>query len=109
LRQWLVPAAILLMAAITDTNEAHTPPNKTTLTARFLNELERTRNKAIIRQRGRTDRVTEPDRVLLSAPRGFSRSASGVELLFFDHEDDAQPASVITFDPTVNRTYHYES
>ena len=37
----------------------------------------------------------------------FSRNASGVELLFFDREDDAQPARVITIDPVANRTYHY--
>jgi glycogen operon protein len=37
----------------------------------------------------------------------FSRNASGVELLFFDREDDAQPARVITIDPAANRTYHY--
>ena len=37
----------------------------------------------------------------------FSRNASGVELLFFDREDDAQPARVIAIDPAANRTYHY--
>jgi pullulanase/glycogen debranching enzyme len=37
----------------------------------------------------------------------FSWNASGVELLFFDREDDAQPARVITIDPVANRTYHY--
>jgi isoamylase len=37
----------------------------------------------------------------------FSRNASGVELLLFDREDDAQPARVITIDPAANRTYHY--
>ena len=37
----------------------------------------------------------------------FSRTASGVELLLFDGEDDAQPADVITLDPVLNRTYHY--
>ena len=37
----------------------------------------------------------------------FSRNASGMELLFFDREDDAQPARVITIDPVANRTYHY--
>ncbi len=29
----------------------------------------------------------------------FSRSATGVELLFFDREDDARPARVIRLDP----------
>jgi isoamylase len=37
----------------------------------------------------------------------FSRSATGVELLFFDREDDARPARVIRIDPSTNRTYHY--
>ena len=37
----------------------------------------------------------------------FSRSATGVELLFFDREDDAQPARAIRIDPAANRTYHY--
>ena len=37
----------------------------------------------------------------------FSRHASGVELLLFDQEDDSQPARVICFDPSVNRTYYY--
>jgi len=37
----------------------------------------------------------------------FSRSATGVELLFFDQEDDARPARVICLDPSANRTYHY--
>src|SRR5258705_6398367 len=37
----------------------------------------------------------------------YSRDASGIELLFFDHKDDGQPSHVIRFDPTTNRTYHY--
>ena len=37
----------------------------------------------------------------------FSRSASGVELLLFDHDDDKRPTRVISFDPAINRTYHY--
>jgi glycogen operon protein len=37
----------------------------------------------------------------------FSRSASGVELLFFDREDDTRPARVIRIDPALDRTYHY--
>jgi len=37
----------------------------------------------------------------------FSRSASGVELLFFDSEDDPRPARVITIDGATNRTYNY--
>jgi isoamylase len=37
----------------------------------------------------------------------FSRSASGVELVFFDREDDSRPARVIPIDPAANRTYHY--
>jgi glycogen operon protein len=37
----------------------------------------------------------------------YSRDASGVELLLFDHDDDPGPARVIPLDPTINRTYHY--
>jgi len=37
----------------------------------------------------------------------FSRTATGVELLFFDHEDDAQPSRALTFHPAANRRYHY--
>jgi len=37
----------------------------------------------------------------------FSRSASRIELLFFDREDDARPARVIQIPPYPNRTYHY--
>src|SRR5215475_3514185 len=37
----------------------------------------------------------------------FSRSASDVELLLFDREDDAEPARVIHFDAAANLTYHY--
>src|SRR5436190_14481627 len=37
----------------------------------------------------------------------FSRSAAGVELLFFDREDDVAPSRVVRFDPVINRTYHY--
>src|SRR5215831_1786778 len=37
----------------------------------------------------------------------YSRHSSGVELLFFDQEDDSQPARVICLDPSVSRTYYY--
>jgi isoamylase len=37
----------------------------------------------------------------------FSRNATGVELLFFDHVEDGGPARVIRIDPSINRTYHY--
>jgi isoamylase len=37
----------------------------------------------------------------------FSRSAAGVELLFFDREDDGTPSRVVRIDPAANRTYHY--
>jgi glycogen operon protein len=37
----------------------------------------------------------------------FSHSASGVDLLFFDREDDTRPARVIRLEPALNRTYHY--
>src|SRR5436190_16238746 len=36
----------------------------------------------------------------------FSRTASGVELLFFDRED-ATPSRAVRLDPATNRTYHY--
>jgi isoamylase len=48
--------------------------------------------------------TVRPDGVNFSL---FSRSASGVELLFFDRDDDAVPARVIRIDPATNRTYHY--
>lgn len=37
----------------------------------------------------------------------FSRHATGVDLLFFDHDGDSQPACVIRLDPSINRTYYY--
>jgi glycogen operon protein len=37
----------------------------------------------------------------------FSRTASGVELLFFDRVEDPAPSRVVRIDPAVNRTYHY--
>src|ERR1041385_676990 len=37
----------------------------------------------------------------------FCRAGAGVELLLFDHVDDARPARVVSLDPVTNRTYHY--
>jgi isoamylase len=37
----------------------------------------------------------------------FSRSATRVELLFFDRADDFRPSRIIELDPHINRTYHY--
>ena len=37
----------------------------------------------------------------------YSRDATGVELLFFDHEDDSRPSRIVSVDPIANRTYHY--
>jgi len=37
----------------------------------------------------------------------FSKHATGIDLLLFDHADDAAPARVIHLDPVANRTYHY--
>ncbi|QEG02147.1 Glycogen debranching enzyme [Stieleria maiorica] len=37
----------------------------------------------------------------------FSRTATSVELLLFDHEDDVTAARVIPLDPHCDRTYHY--
>src|SRR5690348_15442621 len=37
----------------------------------------------------------------------YSRHASEIELLFFDHEGDNRAARVIRLDAAANRTYHY--
>jgi isoamylase len=37
----------------------------------------------------------------------YSKSATGVELLLFDHVDDTKPGRVIRFDPVSNHSYHY--
>jgi glycogen operon protein len=37
----------------------------------------------------------------------FSRSATAVDLLFFDRDDDASPSRIVPLDPATNRTYHY--
>ena len=37
----------------------------------------------------------------------FSKHATGVELLLFDHADEAEAKRVIRLDPVANRTYHY--
>jgi isoamylase len=37
----------------------------------------------------------------------YSRNASRVELLFFDHEEDAKPSRIIPIEPYAGRTYHY--
>lgn len=37
----------------------------------------------------------------------FSRNATGIDLVFFDHEDDHTPSRIISIDPLVGRTYHY--
>ena len=37
----------------------------------------------------------------------YSRSASAMDLLLFDQDDDPQAARVIPIDPAANRTYHY--
>ncbi len=37
----------------------------------------------------------------------FSRSGTGVELLFFDREDDARASRVIRINPAIGHTYHY--
>lgn len=37
----------------------------------------------------------------------FSRTAIGVDLLFFAREDAAIPSRVVKLDPVLNRTYHY--
>lgn len=37
----------------------------------------------------------------------FARDCTGIELLLFEHVDDAIPSRIITLDPRHNRTYHY--
>jgi isoamylase len=37
----------------------------------------------------------------------FSRHATGMEIVFFDHDDASEPASVIPLDPVQNRTSNY--
>jgi glycogen operon protein len=37
----------------------------------------------------------------------YSRSASAIDLLLFDRNDDSGPSRVIPIDPVANRTYHY--
>ena len=37
----------------------------------------------------------------------YSRSATAVELVFFDREDDARPSRSLRIDPSANRTGHY--
>lgn len=37
----------------------------------------------------------------------FSKFATAVELVFFNHPDDTEPCRTIALDPRVNKTYHY--
>lgn len=37
----------------------------------------------------------------------FSRNATSIELLLFDHAGDSRPARTFCIDPTTNRSYHY--
>jgi len=37
----------------------------------------------------------------------FSKHATGIDLLLFDHADDLAPARVTRLDPVANHTYHY--
>jgi isoamylase len=37
----------------------------------------------------------------------FSKNSRQMDLLFFDHEDDAEPSKVIRLDPDKNRTFYY--
>ncbi|CAN5596358.1 glycogen debranching protein GlgX [soil metagenome] len=37
----------------------------------------------------------------------FTRTATGVQLLLFEREDDAKPAHAVRLEPGINRTYHY--
>jgi glycogen operon protein len=81
------------MALVFDRNPIHLEPNKPTA----VNTEETGQSSPL----GAT---IVPGGVNFSL---FSCSASGVELLLFDREDDAEPARVIHFDPAANLTYHY--
>ena len=37
----------------------------------------------------------------------FARDCTRIELLLFDHADDATPSRIINLNPKLNRTYHY--
>jgi isoamylase len=37
----------------------------------------------------------------------YSRDATGIDLLLFGREDDAEPRRVVSLDPFANRSYHY--
>src|SRR5215468_7656498 len=37
----------------------------------------------------------------------FSKHATGIDLLFFDHVDDAKATRVVHLDPVASHTYHY--
>ncbi len=37
----------------------------------------------------------------------YSRHATSVELVFFNHAEDVIPSRVVPLDPLINRTYHY--
>jgi isoamylase len=45
-----------------------------------------------------------PDGVNFSV---YSKNCRSVELLLFDHVDDAKPAKIYHLDPAMNRTFHY--
>ena len=45
-----------------------------------------------------------PDGVNFSV---FAKGGEAVQLLLFDHLDDAQPSRTITLDPVINRSHHY--
>jgi len=37
----------------------------------------------------------------------YSKHATAIQLVFFDHADDGRPSRVISIDSAMNRTYHY--
>jgi isoamylase len=45
-----------------------------------------------------------PDGVNFSV---FSKRASSIEVLLFDHEEATAPSRVIALDPSTHRSYHY--
>ena len=56
---------------------------------------------------GRSSPSAPPSSTAASTSACSRGPPTGVELLFFDREDDATPSRVVRLDPATNRTYHY--
>jgi isoamylase len=74
-------------------------------TTEFLQESERSVDRELDRGRSSPLGATVSTRGVNFSV--YSRDAGGVDLLFFDREDDARPARVISLDVANNRAYHY--